>query len=532
IESAAPDTLATRRVIWRSSEPLAAGVVALGGQSAAVVTTGHRLHSVALPAGEQPGRSLQLPAAAAGLSLDPAGKTIALCLRNRQGLLIALADGRIVHRWEWGFPAAAFNPAGDAAAFVDAAGMIRLYRLDPLAEITRFDLQREAVSALAFSAGGGELWAAGKKFLRWQINSARRLPSLPGIKEGAAVFALSPHGDGLLAGNDREVVFWAADGRRKLGSVRLAGVRAACFAAPALAALVQPGGAVQMCRLPNRRIVAARPFDSFACAALSPDGQLILTGDGRGVVKGWRAESGEPVFAWQSNHKPVSAIAMHPFKPLAAVATSKTLWYLDLAGPQPQPAGERQSDGPAGRLAFSSDGRRLLLQKPGRAWLIDPADHRAKPLPLKADAAAFAADNQILATVRKGKLTWVDAASGQQRPTAAVPPARDLAFNGTGSLLAIAAQEGGVSLWNKAGKRIFNLQNVEASLQDLTFAPDDLLLTAIDSAGRLAFWDAAIAARQAAIPAHNGPARIAGYSQNGHTLVTAGRDGLVRWWQA
>jgi serine/threonine protein kinase len=528
IETISPANLQTTKTIWRSHDPLTAGAVSADGRTVVVTTLTDQLLSFEANTGRQVGRTIRLPGPTATLAGNPNDQFVAVCLKNRQGLLIQMPDGRIVHRWRSGLPLLALSPAADFLAFMDEQSMLRLIEVNTLSEITRLDLLKEEARAVAFSAGGKYLAMGGKRVRWWETTTGREAGAVSAPREGVAALAFGFQEDTLTVAGDKEITFWDLSKRRKTGSVKLPGVRALNFVDSTTMFTIRAGGGVCLSDPHKKQITVERQFDSFSCAALSPDGQAVISGDKTGLVKVWSLKSEKVLWQWEADKGPIWAIALHPHKPLLSVAGTKTLWYLDLT--TRQVVGQQRIDGSESRLSFSRDGRKLLLQKPGRAWLFDPNDHRAKPLQLKVETIAFTPDSKRLAATQKSKFLWIDPVNGQQRPAWIVSPAREIAFNEAGSLIAILPKEDEPSIWNNKGKRLFRLQNVQGLIHDAIFASDNVLLAALDNQGQLNFWDAAIASKQGVFPAHYGPARLAGFSRDGKKLVTAGLDGLVRWW--
>lgn len=521
--------LQTAKIIRRIDTPPTLGAFSADGATAVIAGIDHQLMAVTLQTGEPSGRSIQMDQPITALGCSASGQFTALCLKNRQGLLLKHPEGQIIQRRQTGAPLIAFSPAAPIVAFTDTAGMICLLDAAANTELTRLDPPAEPIAVLIFSAHGQWLVAAGKKIRWWDWAAGREAGVISGLKETVVAAAISADGLLLATADGREITLWNLAQKRKVSVIQIPAAQSLCFTGEGLA-VIQSGGQVVLVNPAGGQIRANRRFDSFTCAALLPDGKIAFTGDGTGAVKVWARDGrSDPLFQWRGNVDSIRAIAVHPFKPLLAVAGTGTLWYLDLK--IQSIAGQQRFDPPATGLSFSKDGRRLLMQNSDCSLVFDPADFKAKPRRLALDAAAFMPDEfPVLVGSQKGKLVWVDPASGQQQPGWPMPTAREICCNPSGSLIATATLAGEITVWRKNGKRLFDLQHVDMPVRDLFFASDDLLLGGIDALGRLNFWDSAIASRQAILPAHFGPGRIAGLSKDGKALVTAGRDGLIRWW--
>ncbi len=111
------------------------------------------------------------------------------------------------------------------------------------------------------------------------------------------------------------------------------------------------------------------PAPVTACA-YSPDGQTLLSGDGRGRATLYHRGAARPLFSWQAHAGPVLCVGFGWTSGVGLTAGEDGLatWTLLAygSGDQPGPAGEVLAAGPrrVGRAAFGGEGARALVAGP------------------------------------------------------------------------------------------------------------------------------------------------------------------------
>ncbi len=249
-------------------------------------------------------------------------------------------------------------------------------------------------------------------------------------------------------------------------------------------------------------------------------------------------------------------------------------------------------DGGVTALAFAPDGKRLVTGGRGGTELVklwDPAEGKPlRPLGSLKDvplALTFAHDGRLVAAAgRGGSLVVWDAASGSQRHTltARAAEVRGLTFgldgrsltwldraagDGPGILrtrdlvtgeeptpvqvgmplfnalavrpgmgyLAIAGQDGTVSLFETAGSRLHGARKLDGPCSAVAFHPDGNLLAAVGPLGgavggtAVALWGVPRGEGRGTLPAR-APVLAIAFSPDGTLLALAGADGTVRLW--
>ena len=153
---------------------------------------------------------------------------------------------------------------------------------------------------------------------------------------------------------------------------------------------------------------------------------------------------------------------------------------------------------------------------------------------------AFSSDGMRLATAS----TWEDPCEGEVRLvdfTARRPlttlwkedPVGSVGFSSDGSMVAFGTLNHGVIVWD------LKLERQAASLPvrqkgrigaGLAFCPGEHVLALGDSRGGVSVWDIDTQEKRFAVTGHRGPVAAVLFGSDRKTLISAGRDGFVRFW--
>jgi WD40 repeat protein len=306
----------------------------------------------------------------------------------------------------------AVSPDGRLLASTDAEGRVRLIDTETLSEVRRLDaVPGGQALAVAFSSDGRTLAVAGQGVAiasRWDVATGAAIGApLPGppatlprdpedpnapatsVEDASRSIAFSPDGRWIAAGvEDGRIYVWdTATGATAGVPIRVGGPVFSVVFAPdsgSIAAsfvLVEDGigktGVWAVGDRTLRYVVAleddiARPYAS----AFSPDGALLVTAGGGGVVRFWDAgtgaASGRPIFA---NAGWVQSLAFDPSGTiLVSAGTDGTTRLLETVGRQQLGSALPGGDSDV-RAVLSPDGTRVFaVYADGHAfaWDISP----------------------------------------------------------------------------------------------------------------------------------------------------------------
>jgi eukaryotic-like serine/threonine-protein kinase len=407
-----------------------------------------------------------------------------------RGLCERLSESRLTLSGHTGIVAAvAFRPDGKMLASADvrrseqsAQNAIRLW--DPTSGKLLRILDDHTASKLVFSADGGRLAAAmGESVAIWDTKTFARILQFPAVESPRGVLdvALSPDGALLAtAGQDRWVRIWNSTDGRLVRGVQLVGwmPTSVDFSPDGRVVLADdstgPGqGGFSLWDAKTGRQLRRIPALGMTIydARFSPDGSLIVASGEE--IRGWKADTGEEVFALRGIHGVATNFAFRP--------DGSAIAFPDIAFPVDDVAVGRVNNA---IHIYDLKSRREVLSYPGHAGIIP-----------------------------------------------------SLAYSPDGRSLASAGGDEVVRLWDTSvDQEMLTLNAVNGGMvSDLAFGQGGTTVTALSQptffASSIQVWDAIHGRELAAIQAKSGGRLITmALSPDGHTVATGGDDGLIRVW--
>jgi WD40 repeat protein len=438
------------------------------------------------------------------VTFSPDGKLLASAGSDGRVRLWDAATGKAVRTIEKHYYAAAFSPDGEWLAAADHEGTITLHEVSVGKNTRRVGKHDGFIIALAFTADGKRLAAAGGQGGRvtvWDVAAAKRIHLLD-LAHNSACFALtfSPDGKRLaMADADNRGQVWDAVTGEQRSTFRAAGV------------------------------------------AFSPDGKLLAAADLGGVVRLLEPATGKEVAQFVSGRSRYFApVAFSPDGKLLAEGCDDGVRLFDVAKRQEL---HRAPAAPHGvpRVAFSPDGKALAYAAGYAVRVRQVAtweERFADDGPItEIEALAYSPDGKTLASggIDDDRVPFWDAATGKQRRaiTCEGQGVHCLAFAPDGKALAAGLTERtdrehtAVSVWDAAsGKRLHQLGHFLGA-RVIAYSADGKLLAANDQG--VSVWDAATGKPRSAIPLQGSVHSVAFTSRDRRLLATTYALPLAEW---
>ncbi|OAR22099.1 hypothetical protein A8W25_27945 [Streptomyces sp. ERV7] len=402
-----------------------------------------------------------------------------------------------------------------------------------------------AVNSLAFSPDGRLLASAGSdaSVRIWDTVHHRETATLTGYDGPVTAVAFAPDGHRLAtASTDGSVRLWDMPSHRMTAILtgHRGAVRSVAFA-PDGRGLVS-GGADRTVRLwdvpdGTERAVLTGHGDAVMGVAYAPDGRTVASAGADRTVRLWDAAEGRPGAVLTGHTDQVLGLAFAPDgRTLASGSADRTVRLWNIA------------DGTAGAVltghgddvnavVFSRSGDTLASASgDGTVRLWDPVKRRV--------AAVLSGHTDYVLSVAAGPDGRLASGGFDQsvvlwNPGGPVLVARPFteewqsAFSPDGRLLAAAAADHTVRLWEVAGHRpLPPLTGHDGSVFAVAFSPDGRLLASAGADRTVRLWDVARRRLLTTLTGHDGSVFAVAFSPDGRTLASGSADRTVRLWRA
>ena len=234
----------------------------------------------------------------------------------------------------------------------------------------------------------------------------------------------------------------------------------------------------------------------------SPDGHMLLSGAGNGIVRLWNVDSGQLIREIKADYTGVNNAVFSPdgrkFATVSCVIASINLGCLEVAiklwdtntGEFLQPLGFHK--GSSLSIAFSPDG--LVLISAGEADGVQVLDTSTGRVKEELDgffsyvwSVTISPDGHTLAETTSGIVLFWDISTRQilRKLEKDNEPFYVVTFSPDGHILATATSNGTIRLWDLSTYEVIRTLEAHAPLDNIVFSPDGKMLA---SAGEIP-WD-------------------------------------------
>jgi eukaryotic-like serine/threonine-protein kinase len=293
--------------------------------------------------------------------------------------------------------------------------------------------------------------------------------------------------------------------------------------------------------------------------AFSPDGKLLATATKDGLVRLWRAKTGQELWKWQAHEDHATCVQFSPDsrylasggwdaqvkvwdvqKVLRKEVNEPLLLLKHTGGTRVWSVTFRPEDGQ--RLA--SAGRTPDLKGEVKVWDLSTGQEvlRLGGTTGGDYCVRFSPDGRRLATADQATVVKVwDAQTGQEQLTLGGPNQgfMEVAFSPDGRRLAAVGglytlhPDRRVEVWDaQTGQQALSLHGHVGALRGVAFSPDGRRLASSGLDQTVKLWDAATGQEVLTLRGHLDNVYCVAFSPDGHQLASASLDKTVRIWDA
>lgn len=361
----------------------------------------------------------------------------------------------------------AFSPNGKLLASGSAEMIARVWDVESGKEIASLKKHMGTVSAVAFSPDGRTLASLSRESVKlwssatWELlGEMKPGPAAAGFSSGNAVF--SSDGALLACCSDTRIRVFNLKTKRELVAVgdpnNELTVVAASPTRPVLAVATR-SGMLKLWDVASKEYRWIRPAHGTRIRRLefSRDGKVLASAADDRSLALWNAETGQALHALEGSSLSFNSLAFHPDNLLAAALPGLRvgLWDVETGELQRVIEGDR-TQRLIGQFAITNDGSMLLAARaPGGVGVFDLASGQFRAIPsrqiiFEQVPLAVSPNDRIIASGAGNAIQLSDLIAGQQVRMLAGHGdiVRSIAFNSKGAVLASAANDGTVRLWN------------------------------------------------------------------------------------
>ncbi|HEX5748684.1 MAG TPA: hypothetical protein VFZ09_20760 [Archangium sp.] len=468
--------------------------------------------------------------------------------------------------------AAAFSPDGTLIVTASSDGKARLWRVTGLGEPVVLEGHKDEVRTAAFSPEGERLVTASADGTArvWRVSDGRELLAPLAHEDDVRSAAFSPDGERILTvSSDGTIREWrAADGAPlRVWKLSRDGDMTVRYPDGAGALRVPRGNGKTLSSAalsPDGELLVTTAWDktprvwrardgmplftlhghtgTVQSARFSRDGRFLVTASSDGTVRLWRAGDGTQVLLLEGHEGPVQSAAFSPDGALLVTASmdgTARVWRIEDGKELLVLKGH---EGPVQSARFSQDGTLIVTASwdgTARVWRAQGLDAK-QPLVLRGHGgpvqlAGFSHEHLVTFTRDEPVRVW--RSSGQVEPlllTGLGDRPSSVAVSADGERVATTSWDGLLRVGRSDGSGGVLVRELEHKrpVTAIAFSPDGQLIATASRDKTARVWRVADGARIALLEGHLGAVQSVAFSPDGQLLVTASRDKTARLWRS
>ncbi len=443
----------------------------------------------------------------------------------------------------------AFSPGGDILASASSDTSVILWDAHTGDVLHKLSGHQGAVTSLAFSPVGDMLVSGSedRTIAVWAVSSGKKLRTLP-VEHTDTIRALAFSYNGLWlasGGDDQRIVLWYMQTYDRLATLNIDQGKVTSLAFHPVGTTLYSGSSDHIVRIWN--VLEQKETGSLSGhtamvtdLAFAPNGQWLASASYDSTVKIWDSHTRELLRTLTGHSNWVSTVTFSPDSTILASGSydrSIILWNMQTGGRIATLHGHSAS---IQALAFSPDGSLLASCSADNTivlWDMD-SKHAAWTSPPQSNTVAsiaFSPDGRTLASAVNGQvILWnIGNNSAQQLRTFLVGDANitDLKYSPDGKILAVAAEDGTITLWNpETGVELAILQGHSDVVNKIAFAPGGDMLVSVSDDGTLILWDVNTGRTLRILKEYTFFVRAVAFSPLGNLLASGSGDTTVILW--
>ncbi|GEM_PF-2898912 len=288
------------------------------------------------------------------------------------------------------------------------------------------------------------------------------------------------------------------------------------------------------------RTLTGHALPVTACA-FSPDGQTILSASLDYSLKIWNSRSGQKRLTLKGHERMVSDCTFSPDGLYALSASwdwTLKIWNVRLGLELLTLIGHTNR---VLSCAYSPDGRYILSASADHTLKIWQADNGHCLLTLNGHAGvvndcAYNPDGrQVVSASADHTLKVWDAQTGDELFSLAghMAAVTACAYSPDGGKIVSASKDHTLMIWQASnGRPLLTLSGHQATVTDCTYSPDGQFILSASHDRTLKLWDAYVGQQRFTLSGHTDKVSACAYSLDGQRLLSASADGTLKVWDA